>query len=65
MNSILGIIRTSFVIVVMVAGAVLFSKDASDLVVNPIESMLAKVKRISDNPLAAAKIEEDIAVAEE
>jgi hypothetical protein len=50
---------------VLVAGAVLFSKDANDLVVTPIERMLVKVRRISQNPLEAAQIEEDIALYEE
>lgn len=43
----------------MVVGALLFSKDATDLVVVPIENMLFKVKRIADNPLEGFKIEED------
>lgn len=65
LNAILGLVRTTFVIVVLVLGAILFSKDANDLIVTPIENMLAKVRRISDNPLAAARIEEDLAIAEE
>ena len=36
----------------------MFSKDAEDLIVQPIEQMLEKVKRISKNPLEAAIIEE-------
>jgi hypothetical protein len=43
MNAYLGIIRTTFVIVLLVVGAILFSNDANNLVVVPIESMLAKV----------------------
>jgi hypothetical protein len=65
LDAILGIIRTSFVIVVLVSGAIFFSKDSNDLVVTPIESMLAKVRRISKNPLEAAHIEEDMAIAED
>ncbi len=49
----------------MVMGAISFSKDSNDLVVIPIENMLIKVKRISNNPLEAASIEEEIAMAEE
>lgn len=48
----------------MVAGAILFSKDATDLVVTPIENMLSKVRRIAKNPLEAAKIEEDEEIIE-
>ena len=59
LNAILGIIRTTFVIIIMVIAALYFSKDTTDLVVGPIENMLTKVKIIADNPLDAAKIEED------
>ena len=37
----------------------------NDLVVTPIERMLVKVRRISKNPLEAARIEEDLALYEE
>jgi len=37
LNAILSIIRTVFVSVVLGAGAMMFSKDAEDLVVQPIE----------------------------
>ena len=46
-------------IVILAIGVVFFTKDANDYVVVPIETMLSKVKRIADNPLEAAKIEED------
>lgn len=36
----------------------LFSKDVEDIVLSPVENMLNKVKRISENPLEAAQIEE-------
>lgn len=42
----------------------MFTKDANDLVVIPIENMLSKVRRIADNPLEAARIEEDEEVLE-
>lgn len=64
LNAILGIVRTFFVIIVLVAGVVFFNKDASDYVVTPIENMLAKVRKISENPLEAAKMEEDNQVLE-
>jgi len=35
-----------------------FSKDVELLVVEPIENMVNKVRRISDNPLEAAQMEE-------
>jgi len=63
LNAILGIGRTLFVTIVLTAAALYFSKDSNDLVLAPIESMLSKVKRIAENPLAAAQIEEEEALA--
>lgn len=37
----------------------MFNKDSNDLVVIPIENMLSKIRRIAENPLEAAKMEED------
>lgn len=54
----MSIIRTLFVSVVLTGGALLFSKDASNLVVQPIEQMLKRVKRIASNPLKAVQMEE-------
>lgn len=65
MNSILGLIRTSFLIILMICSAIFFSKDTTDLVVVPIENMLGKVNRIANNPLEAAKIEEDDEILKE
>ena len=65
LNSILGISRTIFVTLVLTAAALFFSKDANDLVLSPIENMLIKVKRIAENPLAAAQIEEEDALLRE
>ena len=41
----------------------MFSRDVEELIVQPIEKMLEKVQRISQNPLAAAQIEEREALA--
>lgn len=54
MNAIFGIIRTLFVCIVLSISSIYFSKDTTDLVVRPIEVMLEKVKKISNNPLEAA-----------
>jgi hypothetical protein len=59
LNSYLNIGRTVFVCLVLTASAVFFSKDANDLVLDPIENMLKKVRRIAKNPLKAARIEEE------
>ncbi len=57
--------KTLFVLVVLGASALLLSKDSTEIVLNPIENMLEKVKRIASNPLHAAQIEEEEALAEE
>ena len=47
----------------MLAGAaIIFSKDATDLVLTPLENMLKKINNITTNPLEARKIEEDEAM---
>lgn len=65
LNSILSIVRTIFVSVVLSAGAIMFSSDVESLVLIPIENMMQKVKRIAENPLEAAQIEEREALAME
>ncbi len=62
LDALLGIGRTFFVTFVLSAAALYFSKDSNDLVLRPIESMLFKVKRIAESPLAAAQIEEEEAL---
>ena len=47
-------IRTIFVSMVLSTAALFFSRDVEELVLNPIENMIKKVKRISENPLEAA-----------
>lgn len=59
LNSYLNIGRTVFVCIILSASAIFFSKDANELVLDPIENMLKKVKRIAENPLRAAIIEEE------
>ena len=50
----IGIARTLFVCIVLSVGSIFFTNDANNLVLNPIDRMLEKVKLISRNPLAAA-----------
>lgn len=54
LNAILSIIRTIFVSIVLASGAIYFSSDVEKLVLQPIESMMKKVRRIAENPLEAA-----------
>ena len=40
-------IRTIFVCIVLAGAAVIFSKDATDLVLTPIENMIKKINNIT------------------
>lgn len=49
-SSALSMGRTFFVCIVLTMGALLFSKDANDLALSPIERMITKVNEIARNP---------------
>lgn len=49
----LGIGRTLYVCIILGFGALIFTKDANDLVLKPIERMVVKVNAIAKNPLSA------------
>lgn len=61
----LGIGRTLFICLVLTVAAMCFSSTTNELVINPIESMIHKVKKIAKNPLEAAQEEENQALAME
>ena len=65
LNAGLGIGTTFFVCFVLAAAALLFTSTTNNLVINPIEEMITKVNRISENPLLAAQEEENEALAME
>ena len=50
-TAIINMIRTIFVTVVLLTGCLLFSRDANELVLNPIERLIEKVHKIAENPL--------------
>lgn len=54
-KAVLSICKTIFVCIVLTLGALLFSKDANDLALRPIERMIEKVKQIAKNPIAATE----------
>merc|ERR550514_1682042 len=61
----LNILQTIYICIVLGFGAMFFSKDANDLVLNPIERMISKMERIRDNPLVAMRLgDEEFKVAE-
>lgn len=53
MQAWLNMLKTVFVCIVLAVSSILFSNDANRLVLGPIESMITKVKKIAENPLAA------------
>ncbi|CAD8094231.1 unnamed protein product [Paramecium sonneborni] len=57
-NAILSIFQTVFVCIVLALSAVLFNKDVTELIIEPIETMIQKIERIANNPLEAVSIEE-------
>lgn len=52
-NAYISMSRTIFICILLSVGALFFSRDAEKLVLNPIERMIEKVKKIAENPLAA------------
>ena len=65
LDAYLDIGRTMLVCIILGIGALYFSKDTSDLVLDPLESMLKKIKSIANNPLEAAQMEENLALFDE
>lgn len=59
----LSIGRTLFICLVLTVAAMCFSNTANALVINPIENMIEKVKKIATNPLEAAQEEENQTLA--
>ena len=55
-NSLLNMLRTVFICAILAAGVFVFNRDASRLVLAPIERMLKKVKDVSENPLAVKQV---------
>lgn len=54
-----GILLTLIVCAVLGFGSMILNKTTNDLVIDPIEAMISKVKRISENPLKAAQEDEN------
>lgn len=52
--------RTFLICILLTVACIVFSKDAQDLVLEPIERMIVYVKKIAQNPLLAKDEEENI-----
>jgi len=57
--AIFSLATTGFVLVLLLAGSLMFSRDANRLIVNPVEQMMRRVKTIRDNPLIAMQMADD------
>eukprot|EP00887_Chlorella_sp_A99_P003219 scaffold9.g3219.t1 len=55
--AILDMARTTFIILMLVVGALLFIRDNDRLVLEPLERMVRKVKLVSENPLAKHRVD--------
>lgn len=65
LQAVLGIANTFLVCVILGAGAMIFSKITNDLVIHPIENMIEKINKITQDPLKAHYEEEDKLLLEE
>lgn len=54
LEAVLSLITTFLVCAMLAAGAALFSKMTTDLVITPIEDMISRVNNITADPLGAA-----------
>lgn len=52
----LSIIQTVFICFCVALGALSFSKDANELLLKPVERMIAKMETIKDNPFEAMRL---------
>ena len=59
LQAILSMTTTIFVVFVLGAGTLILSRVTQEMVITPIEEMMTKVKRISENPLKAQQDEEN------
>jgi len=55
LNAIISLSRMIFITCIMAVSILFFQQTSTNLVLNPIERMLEKVKLIARNPLAAAQ----------
>ena len=59
LSATLGLIQTFGICIILSFGAYFFSKITNDLVIEPIENMIERVKHITDDPLSAVHEEEE------
>lgn len=54
-NAAMGIAKTLFICIILTLGSMSFSSSTNDMVLEPIETMITKIKNISKNPLEAVQ----------
>eukprot|EP00927_Polykrikos_kofoidii_P074469 TRINITY_DN7046_c0_g2_i1.p1 TRINITY_DN7046_c0_g2~~TRINITY_DN7046_c0_g2_i1.p1 ORF type:complete len:988 (-),score=118.73 TRINITY_DN7046_c0_g2_i1:82-3045(-) len=59
LEAVANLITTAFVCVILLGTSMMFSHDAQELVLKPVEAMMLKVHMIRINPLIAAKLTDD------
>jgi len=52
-QAMIGIGQTFYVSMILALGAYLFSKNTTDLVIDPLENMIERVKHITADPIKA------------
>lgn len=58
-ESTFSLLQTTFIVVLLGGGAMLFSKDTEVLVISPIEKMVSIVKQLADDPLKKPEVAEE------
>lgn len=60
LNSLLNIIKTIIICIILIGANIMFSNDTNELVLEPIENMIKKIKNISNDPISAIEKNEEI-----
>ena len=58
-NAAVNIARTIFVCIILTLGGLIFSRDANELVLRPLERIIDKVEKIAKDPISSKKILEE------
>ncbi|CAI2361233.1 unnamed protein product [Moneuplotes crassus] len=54
--ALLKLFKTTFVIILLIVGALLFSSDAHKYVLRPLESLVTKINKLANDPFKALKL---------
>lgn len=65
LHALLSLVRTLALIIILFITVTCLSRATNILLIHPIEQMIRRVERISENPLKAAQEEEERMILEE